>query len=90
LNLSPGIARDIGVQVSCKNKVSGTKKGISSFFSRELRKDVIFKNLLRDIRKYFVKDLDAVTSYKKRRRCQGKSEAYRKCVREYVEGTIDA
>lgn len=48
-------------------------------FSRKLRRDVILKNLLRDIRKYFSQDLNRVTNYHKKKRSNVKT-VYIECV----------
>jgi len=53
-------------------------------FSRKLRKDVILKNLLRDIRKYYSQDLNKRTNYNKRKRTNSQT-IYIECIDSYVK-----
>ncbi|CDW74878.1 UNKNOWN [Stylonychia lemnae] len=57
-------------------------------FSRKLRKDVILKNLLRDIRKYYSQDLNKKTSYNKRKRTLSQT-IYIECIDSYVKQKFD-
>eukprot|EP00347_Sterkiella_histriomuscorum_P017617 403348654 len=58
-------------------------------FSRKLRRDVILKNLLRDVRKYYSQDLNRYTNYHKKKRSNVKT-VYIECVDQYVKNRIDA
>eukprot|EP00347_Sterkiella_histriomuscorum_P012228 403369405 len=57
-------------------------------FSRKLRRDVILKNLLRDVRKYYSQDLNRYTNYHKKKRSNVKT-VYIECVDQYVKNRID-
>lgn len=48
------------------------------------RRDVIFKTIIRDMRKYYINDFNERTSYVKRKRYKRK-DFYLTCVNEYIE-----
>lgn len=57
-------------------------------FSRKLRKDVILKNLLRDIRKYYSQDMNKKTNYLKKKRSNSQT-VYIECIDQYVKQKFD-
>lgn len=48
------------------------------------RRDVVFKTIIRDMRKYYIEDFNKVTGYVKRKRYKRK-DFYFTCVNEYIE-----
>jgi hypothetical protein len=51
--------------------------------STKLRYEVVYKNLLRDFRKFFIADFNSSTDYLKNRRRQA-GGYFRECLREYI------
>lgn len=52
--------------------------------SEYTRKDVIFKNLLRDIRKFYTKELNEKIQFKRKQRMNGPT-FYQECVYKLIE-----
>jgi hypothetical protein len=51
--------------------------------NNHLRYEVIYKNLLRDLRKFFINDFNEATDYIKKKR-KTKPSYYIECLRHYV------
>ena len=67
--------------------LNAIKFKLSKLKSDKIRYEVIYKNLVRDVRKFYSKDFNDCTDFIKRKRKNNK-EFFLECLTQYIENKI--
>jgi len=67
--------------------INAIKFKLTKLHSTTIRYEVIYKNLVRDIRKFFSQDFNEVTDFIKRKR-KNEKDFFINCLKSYIETRI--